>query len=152
MSETKQTDEAGQVAWTPGPWEWYVSLGDRGRIKGKELFRSLGNTQLRRAIISPNWIEFNGEGVWEAWITVTPADARLIAAAPEMYEALEQCMAQLDSVVADLAALTEIGIALRSTNAIRGTQITTLAGLSSANCAKVALQAFAAIAKAKGAQ
>lgn len=75
--------------FTPGPWEWRMEVQDRGIGKGNSRYAALGaprdgHPKLRQGVAVPNWSEADG-GVWQAWITVAPANANLIVAAPELY-------------------------------------------------------------------
>lgn len=82
-----------RATMTPGPWEWIIFPGDRGRVKGKPLHRNLWNKSTRVAVLDADYIEFNGEGVWESWVRINDANARAIAAVPELIAVLERIVA-----------------------------------------------------------
>lgn len=89
-------------AFTPGPWEWRMEVQDRGIGKGNSRYAALGaprdgHPRLRQGVAVPNWCEADG-GVWQAWITVAPANAKLIAASPELYAQLEFAVKLLDGL------------------------------------------------------
>lgn len=65
---------------TPGPWSWYTRNGHRVAIDGS------GGAEVARA-------EEYGAS---AWIEVSEDDARLIAAAPELLEALQRLVDAVD--------------------------------------------------------
>lgn len=79
---------------TPGPWTWLMEKQDRGPI-GKGEMRHVSLSAPRPGhplpystrVLGPNWTVHNGD-VWQAWVSVREADARLIAAAPKMLTAL----------------------------------------------------------------
>lgn len=64
--------------WTPGPWEAKKSLGKTGVSTSDDEWR----------------ISDLGIGVWGSAPEEANANARLIAAAPELYEALENLVIQ----------------------------------------------------------
>ena len=63
--------------WTPGPWDWHASLHDDGRNNGSVL-SDVASGRARCVCKAP---QYQHPDQWQA-------DANLIAAAPELYEAL----------------------------------------------------------------
>ena len=62
--------------WTPGPWVWRYE--DGGHMEADQWF------------LSPGVLMADGTDGTPSGDSIDRANARLIAAAPEMYEALEQ--------------------------------------------------------------
>lgn len=62
--------------WTPGPWHRVIKM---------EGFTAVGADALIARVFSPTFRDLPTEG----------ANARLVAAAPDMYDALEHCVAEL---------------------------------------------------------
>lgn len=75
-------------AATRGPWQWFMQTNTRGMNKGREVhacmtaprYRADGSEiprPYRTNVLSPNWNTSEGD-VWEAWVSVSQADAELI--------------------------------------------------------------------------
>lgn len=82
---------------TPGPWKWHMEVQERGPMgKGSLRYANLGR------VLRPNWCTGPEGELWQAWVNVSEADAKLIAAAPELLEALQE-------LYADYKALSNSG-------------------------------------------
>ncbi len=83
----KTTEEVSGVGFTPGPW--YVS-GVRRRI-GAERFVSVVSEATQKIVVDVVYSDMTPKLHAESY-----ADAKLIAAAPAMYEALEKAKNAID--------------------------------------------------------
>jgi len=81
--------------WTPGPWKANYQTGQSGPIKGKRVVANIGNKELRKNVVFPNWTLSRDGDVYEAWLSVSEADAALISAAPDLAEALENLVNEI---------------------------------------------------------
>lgn len=80
-----------ETKWTPGPWHWDsdpVKNDPHNRVRYRV-------TALGKTITQVYYSSYEGGP------TNAEADARLIAAAPEMAEALEQCLGNLKALGAE---------------------------------------------------
>jgi hypothetical protein len=84
------------AGFTKGPWSRH------------ECFDPTGKRLTSRDIVPPGGHSLNGVAVL-ASVFSNDADARLIAAAPELYEALRQCRLELDYCQQQLAARGQTG-------------------------------------------
>jgi len=135
-----------KTKFTPGPWKLDGGTGKRGQLyvwsdrdeRGK---RYIGTYELCVAIV-----ETNGrcEGGAVCWEEETQANANLIAAAPEMYEALEAANRALDKIERNEAVII---------TALRGSKDPGMAGAATAlfeGLKRNLAHGRAALAKAKG--
>ena len=86
-------------AHTPGPWSWQQGFRVEGNAVGRQF----------EGIDGPGdeyVLEYADCGSHEVWVD-NPADARLIAAAPELLEALRELLAFVDGSIDDLDAMEQ---------------------------------------------
>lgn len=138
---TNQQSVMSEQKHTPGPWK----VNDLGYVGTAE-------SESGWTLISVPAAEIEADG---HFIKLPPdeeqkANARLIAAAPELLSTLQAASAQLDSACRDFAALVETSEACMSTNALRARQGSLLAKLAAVNCERAAQKAQAVISKATG--
>lgn len=77
---------------TPGPWEWAKDRDDEFTfLKGDG-----------RYVLSPECVSTG-----YTWVSVSDADASLIAAAPELLKALKACRSCIDELMGDSDPLEE---------------------------------------------
>ena len=91
--------------FTPAPWRF----GGFGGPKGKR-FTSLFAVHAdrdygsRQTIISP---QYKGREVEDIWLGVSESNAHLIAAAPDMYEALQNIMNGIDTGMIEIITVAD---------------------------------------------
>lgn len=113
MPITSERETAGR-AWTPGPWSvGHVSAKDYGGgIIHYEVMVHVGEGPQRGNALAI--VCMGGNGATRADAESVKANARLIAAAPELYEALEQAEIAVQELCNDQNPANECWNILRS--------------------------------------
>lgn len=126
---------SGTKGFTPGPWD---SRADHPQNACANVYNADGNEIATCYSCAVDHAERNADGIWPDQ-PARDANARLIAAAPELYEALEQCSAILAGYARKGIVSEQDAFQIRES----GLSITTAAALDNAD---------AALSKANGEQ
>ena len=89
---------ADKTTFTPGPWRWIVEDYSMANLQGPngELDHVLSSSPCEGCVKHAKQNNPNPEWQWARCTTPSEANALLIAAAPEMYDALEYLIQRVD--------------------------------------------------------